>query len=584
MESHWEGQKMLLLMRRLLSPKNRTKLCAAVVLSCLYVYIFYTTSSDYLAPDFETGKVQFNEWENDVVTGGADTEKMQQVVFTMQRTFWKYRLSAWGYDDILPVSGGQGTSRNGWGAFIVDTSTTLALMGLWEELGLEVDHIIHNIDFTTAKDLVDPFETTIRYLGALVSLTDLIDSGVVPPGIISSKKRDAILAQASSLAKKLAPSFDSPTGMIWPRVDFQHDLPSSDPPSVYEIYPEKIRSQNPAIGPARAGSNWLENYRLSRLTGDVRYVNNATKAWTPLVWNRNYEDWPGLIDAPVDIFTAVPVGHTRSWDGSHDSYYEYLIKAHILSPTNINASRYRDRWLQAASSLRTYLSSNSSSAASHKKGKLFIGKAENGDFINEMGHLAHFAAGNLMLGGRYLGRPDLVDFGAELLESAHHTYATTATHIGPELFSWIPASSTQHSNTTLSPIKSTQELANQHSGYWTRNPKYNLRPEYVESLFYAYRITGSPKYRAWAWEAYLAIESTCRAEYGYAAVRDVDRDWGGEDNLWDVSESFWGAETLKYLYLIFADETVASLDEWVFNTEAHPLRRDMMKGRDDTRT
>ncbi len=32
-------------------------------------------------------------------------------------------------------------------------------------------------------------------------------------------------------------------------------------------------------------------------------------------------------------------------------------------------------------------------------------------------------------------------------------------------------------------------------------------------------------------------------------------------------------ETLKYYYLIFDDESNINLDEWVFNTEAHPLKR-----------
>ena len=40
----------------------------------------------------------------------------------------------------------------------------------------------------------------------------------------------------------------------------------------------------------------------------------------------------------------------------------------------------------------------------------------------------------------------------------------------------------------------------------------------------------------------------------------------------DVTQSFFFAETLKYFYLIFADADVVHLDEWVFNTEAHPLR------------
>lgn len=40
----------------------------------------------------------------------------------------------------------------------------------------------------------------------------------------------------------------------------------------------------------------------------------------------------------------------------------------------------------------------------------------------------------------------------------------------------------------------------------------------------------------------------------------------------DKMQSYFLAETLKYLYLLFSPPTVVSLDEWVFNTEAHPLR------------
>jgi|TARA_B110000977_G_scaffold159952_1_gene204098 mannosyl-oligosaccharide alpha-1,2-mannosidase len=29
---------------------------------------------------------------------------------------------------------------------------------------------------------------------------------------------------------------------------------------------------------------------------------------------------------------------------------------------------------------------------------------------------------------------------------------------------------------------------------------------------------------------------------------------------------------MKYFYLIFSDSNVVHLDEWVFNTEAHPVR------------
>ena len=37
-------------------------------------------------------------------------------------------------------------------------------------------------------------------------------------------------------------------------------------------------------------------------------------------------------------------------------------------------------------------------------------------------------------------------------------------------------------------------------------------------------------------------------------------------------ESFWLGEILKYFYLIFSEPDLISLDEYVLNTEAHPLR------------
>ncbi|KAF0900482.1 hypothetical protein E2562_032089 [Oryza meyeriana var. granulata] len=36
----------------------------------------------------------------------------------------------------------------------------------------------------------------------------------------------------------------------------------------------------------------------------------------------------------------------------------------------------------------------------------------------------------------------------------------------------------------------------------------------------------------------------------------------------DMVESFFLAETLKYLYLLFSPPSVISFDEWVFNSEA----------------
>lgn len=48
---------------------------------------------------------------------------------------------------------------------------------------------------------------------------------------------------------------------------------------------------------------------------------------------------------------------------------------------------------------------------------------------------------------------------------------------------------------------------------------------------------------------------------------------GKESIQMDSMESFWCAETLKYFYLIFSEPSLVDLDEWVFNTEAHPFKR-----------
>lgn len=39
-----------------------------------------------------------------------------------------------------------------------------------------------------------------------------------------------------------------------------------------------------------------------------------------------------------------------------------------------------------------------------------------------------------------------------------------------------------------------------------------------------------------------------------------------------VLQSFWMAETLKYFFLLFSKPSTISLDDYVFNTEAHPFK------------
>ncbi|KAF1982017.1 glycoside hydrolase family 47 protein [Aulographum hederae CBS 113979] len=105
-----------------------------------------------------------------------------------------------------------------------------------------------------------------------------------------------------------------------------------------------------------------------------------------------------------------------------------------------------------------------------------------------------------------------------------------------------------------------------------RDKRYILRPEAIESVFYLHRLTGDPHWRASGWRMFQSVIRITRTDIAHAAVSDVTNPESGQVNS---MESFWLAETLKYYWLLFSDEEEWSLDEWVFNTEAHPFRRTM---------
>ena len=98
---------------------------------------------------------------------------------------------------------------------------------------------------------------------------------------------------------------------------------------------------------------------------------------------------------------------------------------------------------------------------------------------------------------------------------------------------------------------------------------HQLRPEFVESLYILYYITGDPMYRDWGCEYFEAVEKYSKVEHGYTSVHGVHSisPWNE-----DVMETFFLGETLKYLYLLFGgDKGNDLLEKYVLNTEAHPL-------------
>ncbi len=100
------------------------------------------------------------------------------------------------------------------------------------------------------------------------------------------------------------------------------------------------------------------------------------------------------------------------------------------------------------------------------------------------------------------------------------------------------------------------------------SPPYHLNPEIMESAYYLYVATGDRKYIDMGKHFLDGLKKYCRTDAGYAELKNVNT----KEKL-DRMESYFLAETLKYLYLLFAPAETLDFSTVTFNTEAHPLRR-----------
>jgi len=277
------------------------------------------------------------------------------------------------------------------------------------------------------------------------------------------------------------------------------------------------------------------------------------------------------------------------WAGGDDSFYEYLIKMYVYDSSSFGA--YKDRWVAAADSSIQYLASHPSSRPdltflAQYDGTQRIFESEHrkqGQFVflilvSDIAAVACFAGGNFILGGVALGEQKYIDFGLELVDACYDTYAKDATGIGPGAFAWLPEAcngASSDPNCTIPGPYVNQTTFYDESGFWITDPSYDLQPEVLESLYYAYRVTGNTTYQDWSWAAFQAINATTRVGSGYSQINNVNV--VGGDGFTNTQESFLFAEVWKYAYLIHAEDGPWQVyyqgeNQFVFNTEAHPFK------------
>jgi len=432
-----------------------------------------------------------------------------------------YTKYAFGADEVTPWSH-RGKERWGnTGCTLVDSLDTLWLMGFKDEFWKARDWIRDHLTQERAG-FVSTFETTIRSLGGLLSAYDW------------SKDR-VFLEKAQELGEKLLHAF--PEGQNLPKA--QVNLNNGGQKGSSWFHGELT---------AEVGTIQIENRYLSKITQNQKYAQK-----TEHVFELLNEASPSNGLYPYGITEKAGriefINKKITFGAMSDSFYEYMLK--IWLQGGKTEPMYRQMYDKAIQGMHDVLVQTSSTS-----GLTYLADQNSGMLDHKMDHLVCFMGGLLALGA-YTDPQGLdsdraqrdLKTGKALTYTCYQMYARMNTGISAEWIQFQPGNDF-------------------HPG--RQGSHYLLRPEAFESFFILSYLTKDPIYREWGWEGFSAIERYCKTDIAYGALSDVNNI---DQKPRDEMESFFLAETLKYLFLLQDPDTeVDILHKHVFNTEAHPMR------------
>jgi Glycosyl hydrolase family 47 len=406
------------------------------------------------------------------------------------------------------------------GATVIDSLSTLWLADMPERFARARAWVAEK-DFSTLRGC-NLFESNIRVVGGLLSA-----------GALSGDSM--FFEKAEQVARMMMPSFDTPAG-----------IPCNSFPGGGGCGSANL---------AEAGTLVLEWTYLSQVTKNDEYQKMAERTMRSIMTGRNNSDcMPGIYSKTVS--TADGRALEQCWasmGGGADSMYEYLLKLWLMTRQAPSFQPYKRAW---DLSMSTY---TSRFLRCSDRGHLYIAAGNAGHANQETEHLACFLGGNLLL-----GNAAYLKLAAGVTESCVAMYTSTTSRLGSDGVSW------QGSH----PVEKCGSSPKGHEGadILQRSPSNLQRPETVESLFFLWRKTRDPRYRELGWIIMKELNQTRVASGGFASVHNVyTSPVAGQ--LADKQESFFIAEELKYLLLLFQEDSSMAItpEDWVFNTEAHPL-------------
>lgn len=490
---------------------------------------------------FPTIQPEFPAYNSDNLEAKARRELLASRAETIKeatrRTWAAYAQYALPHDELAPLSLDWKDNYGAWGATMVDSLDALFIMSLDDEFSTAVRHTAE-IDWAKERYLsFNVFETTIRFLGGLLSAYDL--SGI-----------HVLLRKAIELADMILIAFDTPNRMPPFHMDY-----------------ETARSGALAAGisqdAAGAASLTLEFIRLAQITGENKYFDAVHRVTLFLRELQNGTKLPGMWPNKIDYYHGIANGSTFTLGAGADSMYEYLLKAHVLlgGTEPLYAEMYKTAADTAARTLffQPMVPKQDGVAPSDV---LLVGDATvtfpgaDPNFVPEVQHLSCFAGGMYALGGRILGpsREGDVETGEMLARGCAWLYAEAVRGVMPEVVTLAPcntpntgsrsfgeSNASVTNSSCLFNLTTWQEYGGGRvdQGPFTDvpDPQYLLRPEAVESLFVLYRATGNPEFQDMAWDMWLSIANmTATPENLFASVKDVMADEDKEVELADSLE------------------------------------------------
>ncbi|KAG9229835.1 class I alpha-mannosidase [Amylocarpus encephaloides] len=486
-----------------------------------------------------------------------------------------YKKEAWAKDELKPINGGYKTPFCGWAASLVDALDTLWIMELYDEFESALVEL-KKVDFTYKEDCtINLFETTIRHLGGMLAAWDL-----------TKGKYPILIEKSVELAEVLYTAFDTPNRMPTP-----HYTWSATDPERHDHLPSR------SIVLAVLGSLSVEFTRLAQITGNVKYFDAIQRVMDELEKWQDKTGLPGMWPAMVDssginqtIALASPyagMDEMYTLGALADSTYEYLPKQWLMLGGKSTSYRTMyEKFIKVAKEELFFRPMNMRDEDILISGTVNRIDGKPTRLTPELQHLACFTGGMVAIAGKIFNKPEEVRIGSKLADGCVWAYKSTITGIMPETFTVIPCKNRMKCPwdqeawmAAIAPDADAEEPTIRRFAkdgklipgmVAIQDGRYLLRPEAIESVFIMHRISADPYWANAGWDMFKSVVAHTKTDLAHSAIDNV---MDALPQKVDEMESFWLAETLKYFYLLYSEPNVVSLDEYVLNTEAHPLRR-----------